>query len=166
MKRVMIFLLVASQLLIFASSAISYQNEPDGFFDHKWGSNVESFKKQYKKVKLVKDGDIAWYLPNSGYARFSGVTVYTTYQFYHDELFFVNLYFDLGKGEKLEKAIRVSFGDPTVEEDKFKEWRGDKTGISFDYDKQLISFWSQKMMLRADLAAAAEADKAKEEKKK
>ncbi len=141
------FALLLFGLLFVATSAFAFPNETDNFFGLKWGSGLDVLEGKYKNIKLIKDGDIKWYIANSGYTKFSGVTTYLTYQYYHGKFLFANVYFDEGNDVALKKALIVTYGEPTRVRDNGFEWEGKQMGIFLDPAKKLISIWSKKIML-------------------
>lgn len=145
-KRVFLIIMIFTLLLIFTNNGFCMKNEPDGFMGLKWGSSLSELKNKYKKVTLVKKGVSSWYIANSGYARFSGVLAYLSFQYFQDELLSVSIYFDDGNEEKLEKALIVSYGEPKKKiPDEETRWSGDTTVILLDYESNMISFWSKEI---------------------
>ena len=150
MRKISILIILIASLLLIAKSGHTFSNEPKGFFALDWGSSAADLKKVYKDSELIKDGKIQWYIPNSGYAQFSGVMARITYQYFNDELFFVNIYYNNSEdGEKLVSALKVTYGDPDViKEDSF-EWRGSVTSITISKTNRVISFWSNDIMKKS-----------------
>ena len=146
MKKCLIIIILIFSL---TTNGYCFQNEPNGFFNMKWSSPVSELKKMYNSVRLLKDGDIQWYVPNSGFVKFSGAMTRVTYQYLKGELFFVNIYFEKEDINTLKNALKISYGEPTKSADGIFFWEGEVTSISLDSKNSLISFWSTKIMSRS-----------------
>ncbi len=144
--------LIFLSLILMTNNGFCFPNEPKGFFSLNWGAPLSDLKTQFRKVKLLKDGDIKWYLVNSGYAQFSGEMTYLTYQFYEDKLCFVNIYFDEKSQDTLLNALKVTYGEPAKKyANGSAEWAGKVTGIHIEVEKNMISFWSKEIMTKRQL---------------
>jgi hypothetical protein len=145
MKRSVFSIMLFFTLLIFVGNGYCIKNEPDGFMGLKWGSSLSELQNKYKKVTLVKKGVSNSYIANSGYAKFSGVLSYLSFQYFQDQFLSVSIYFDDGNEEKLEKALIISFGEPNKKLTTETRWSGEITAILLDYETNMISFWSKEL---------------------
>ena len=120
--RLFTFLLVVAMAFGLTGSALAFQNEPPGFRDIQWGTDIATLKEE---MKLVKDtGDFKDYKRKNDKMELGDAIVDSiTYSFYKDRFFRVLVkYSNEWNYRRLKDRMFTVYGPGTERKDDYKTW--------------------------------------------
>ncbi len=134
------FPLLAAALL--ATTALAFQNEPDGFSGARFGMSIEQVKEVFPALKefgASPDGVVAMYTAEG--LSFDGLEACkVTLGFVANKLYEIR--FDCGSDESVAAILRAKFGSPSVVEEKLTIWRGETAVVSMNRQVKTFAFAS------------------------
>jgi hypothetical protein len=133
--RLFTFLFVVTLTFGLAVSAQAFQNEPPGFRDIQWGTDIAAFKEE---MKLVKDnGDFKDYQRKDDKMELGDAQVDSiVYSFYKDRFFRVMVKYSYEWNYKrLRERMFMVYGPGSERKDDFRTWWwfGDNVSLGLWY---------------------------------
>ncbi len=134
MRRIALVIALVVSVVVFATMAFAFKNEPLGFKGLEWGK-----KPTPDMIKIVEDYARRGYIRTSdklalGGALLDRITYMFFLQGFREEFFAVRLEFTEERAYNiLVNICKEKFGDPDKEILKELVWNGERTSIVLDY---------------------------------
>lgn len=163
MKHISKFLMLSTGTLLVivlnVSSALAFQNEPNGFRGIKWGSNISEHSSEMTLIEGSK-----FYMRKNDKMSIGAAKLSAIIYMYYKERFQMVIIQSNGLGNKsnLLKTFRSQFGLPSKPNQFIEEyyWRGATTFISLKYNqfsKKCTATLASVALLREEQQAKAKA---------